>query len=104
MPKLRETRLDEYRQLIEQAALSLLPSRDSMKTNIRDSAAAASVATGKINTYHTPPRRRSSRALCISREAAMSLSRQQRTVDLMTNDYLHAQIGCSSETPVIIRG
>ncbi len=46
MPKLRETRLDENRQLIEQAALSLLPSMYSMKTNIRDIAEAASVSTG----------------------------------------------------------
>ena len=52
MPKLREHRMDENRQLIEQAALGLFTRQGFNGTNIRDIADKAGVSTGAIYTYY----------------------------------------------------
>jgi AcrR family transcriptional regulator len=81
MPKLRERRMDENRQLIEQAALQLFTRRGFNGTNIREIADAAGVSTGAIYTYY-PSKVALFTSVVHSREAAISGARAQMFGDL----------------------
>jgi AcrR family transcriptional regulator len=81
MPKLGKIRLDENRQLIEQAALTLFTKQGFNGTNIRDIAEAAGVSTGMIYTYY-PSKEALFTSLVHSREAAMSILRVEMFRDL----------------------
>jgi AcrR family transcriptional regulator len=81
MPKLRKTRLDENRQLIEYAALGLFTKQGFNGTNIRDIAEAAGVSTGMIYAYF-PSKEALFTSLVHSREAAMSILRVEMFRDL----------------------
>lgn len=81
MPKLRERRMDENRQLIEQAALQLFTRQGFNGTNIRDIADAAGVSTGAIYTYY-PSKVALFTSVVHSREAAMSGARAEMFRDL----------------------
>jgi AcrR family transcriptional regulator len=81
MPKLREIRLDQKRQLIEQAALGLFTKQGFNGTNIRDIAEAAGVSTGMIYPYY-PSKEALFTSLVHSREAAMSILRVEMFRDL----------------------
>lgn len=81
MPKLRERRIDENRQIIERAALSLFIRQGFNGTNIRDIADAAGVSTGAIYTYY-PSKAALFTSLVHSRETAMSELRARMFRDL----------------------
>jgi AcrR family transcriptional regulator len=81
MPKLRKRRIDENRQIIEQAALGLFTRQGSNGTNIRDIADAAAVSTGAIYTYY-PSKEALFTSLVHSRETAMSELRARMFRDL----------------------
>jgi len=73
--------MDENRQLIEQAALSLFTRQGFNGTNIRDIADAAGVSTGAIYTYY-PSKVALFTSVVHSREAAMSGARAEMFRDL----------------------
>jgi AcrR family transcriptional regulator len=81
MPRLRERRIDENRQIIEAAALSLFTRQGFNGTNIRDIADAAGVSTGAIYTYY-PSKAALFTSLVHSRETAMSELRAAMFRDL----------------------
>ena len=81
MPKLRDRRVDENRQLIEKAALSLFTKQGFNGTNIRDIAEAAGGSTGAIYTYY-PSKAALFTSLVHSRESEMSELRARMFRDL----------------------